>query len=325
MSKPRLLYYEILNYQDSVLKLMHDNFEVIALPDPNHDNDDMLRTIEIAMAPLAYEFGKDKINHCPNLKLIASSTLSIPHIDMVYAESKGIKVCSLADEKEFLYSVTPTAELTWGLIIALTRRIPWAHKSVCSGGWYGRYFGRKTPRMLSKMTLGILGLGRLGSMTASYGTAFGMKVYYFSPNSRNKAYERCETLEELAMVSDVLSVHAHLTPSTEKIIDRAFIQSMRAGSFIVNNARGALIDESALLEALEAGHLAGAALDVLSDEYQPSFKYNLKDNPLVKYAVEHDNLLITPHYAGATVDAWEKTQMRLLQKVIFTYFDKRSS
>lgn len=315
MSYHKLLYYEILNFQNNVLKLMNDNFQVITLPDPKRDTNDILKNVEIGMAPLGFNFDRRKIDACPKLKIIASSTLSTPHIDVEYAKSKGINVVSLSNEKEFLETITPTAELTWGLIISLARKIPWAHKAACAGEWNGRQFGRSTPHMLSQMKLGIIGLGRLGSLVASYGKAFGMRVYYYSPSSRNASYERCATLLELAEHSDIISIHAHLLPQTERIISRNFIHVMKQGSFIVNTARGALIDEDALLEGLGSGHLGGAALDVLADEYQSDFKIKLNDSPLVKYAREHDNLIITPHYAGATVDAWVKTQTRTIELV----------
>lgn len=315
MFKPRLLYYEIFNYHDSVLKLMEENFQVISLPDPNYDTDDILHTIDALIAPLGFHCNRVKIDRCPELKVIASSTLSVPHIDVDYAQSKGIKVCSLSGQKELLKDITPTAELAWGLVIAVTRRIPWAHKAVCAGEWDGRHFGRRTSRMLSAMTLGIVGLGRLGSLVASYGNAFGMKVYYYSPISRNAAYERCPTLLELAKCSDIVSVHAHHKSDTERLINKEFIYAMKPSSFIVNTSRGELIDEPALLEALESGHLGGVALDVLAGEYRSDFKSKLKDSPLVKYARMHDNLILTPHYGGATVDAWIKTQKRTIELI----------
>ena len=320
MARIRLLYYDILQYHPSVLERMHEKFEVVSLADPRHDTDDVLAEIDVVLAPLGFPFDKAKIDRCPNLKIIASSTLRVPHIDVEYAAKKRIEVCWLSDEhKEFLNTITPTAELTWGLIIAITRKIPWAHSDVCNGKWEGRSFGRQTPQMLSNMSLGIVGLGRLGSLVASYGKEFGMDVYYFSPKSQNPGYKRCNTLLDLAGVSDVVSIHAHHTPATERMIGAEFLSAMKPGSYLVNTARGAILDENALLKALESGHIAGAALDVLADEYKPEFRTDLKNSPLVKYAKEHGNLIITPHYAGGTVDAWLKTQNKTIELVIETY------
>lgn len=296
---------------------MGAHFHIISLPNPDHDTGEILQSVEVGMAPLGYPFGRDKIDRCPNLRVIASSTLSVPHIDVGYACSKDIRVCWLSeDQRDFLETITPTAELCWSFIIAVTRRIPWAHKAVCEGNWDGRSFGSKTPRMLSNMTLGILGLGRLGSKVATYGKAFGMDVYYFSPRSENPDYHKCHSPLDLAKHSDIVSVHAHHTPETERMISDKFFSAMRPGSYFVNTARGVLVDESALLAALQSGHLAGAALDVLADEYTPSFRSSLTNHALVQYARTHDNLIITPHYAGATVDAWIMTQSRTIELVL---------
>lgn len=311
------LYYDILRYQEATLSLIEQNFNMMKLPDPDYDTDDVLGNIEVAMAPLGFPFDRKKIDRCPNLKVIGSSTLSIPHIDANYAESKGVRVCFLDNEqKVFLDAITPTAELAWGLIIAITRKIPWAHRDVCNGEWSGRSFGRRTPRMLSQMTLGVVGLGRLGSLVASYGKAFGMEVNYYSPVSRDIRYYSCTSLKELAECSDIVSIHAQQNPETEGLISNEFMAAMKPGSFIINTSRGELIDENALLNCLESGHLGGAALDVLAGEYKQGFKSKLNENPLVKYARTHDNLILTPHYGGATVDAWIKTEKKTIGLIL---------
>ena len=167
--------------------------------------------------------------------------------------------------------------------------------------------------MLSNMSLGIIGLGRLGTLVASYGKEFGMDVYYFSPKSQNSEYKRCNTLVELAEVADIVSIHAHHTRDTEKMIGEEFLNAMKPGSYLVNTARGAIVNEQALLEALNSGYLAGAAVDVYADEYKSNFVSKLGQSPLVEYAKIHDNLILTPHYAGATVDAWEMTQTKIIE------------
>ena len=316
MPKPKLLYYSVLNYLPSVLDFLNKQFDVATIFDPDCDGGNVEPEIEIIIAPLDFRFDENRLSRFENLKVIASSTLSIPHIDKVYCEQNGIRICHLGHERDWLNAITPTAEVTWGLIIALTRKIPWAFKSVCAGEWRGRSFGRKTSRMLSNMTLGIIGLGRIGSLVASYGSAFGMTVYYFSPSAVDPAYTRCETLTDLAKMSDVVSLHAHLTAETKKMIDEQFFNVMKPGSFFINTARGAIVDEDALLAALENGRLAGAALDVFAQEYQPDFQTSLSKSPLIQYAKSHDNLLITPHYAGATVDAWEMTQRKIIELII---------
>jgi D-3-phosphoglycerate dehydrogenase len=316
MGRPVLIYFECLQYLEETLGRLGENFRVISFPDPSHETGDALNKAEVLMAPLGFECGPERIDKCPNLKVIASSTLSVPHIDVEYARSKGIRVCWFEGETELLATITPTAELAFGLIIAITRHLPWAHNAACERRWGGRPFGQRTPRMLSRMTLGILGLGRLGSLVASYGKAFGMEVLYYSPNSANRDHTRCDSPEELAARSDIVSLHAHHTPETERIVDRGFLAAMPEGSFLVNTARGELVDEEALLEALRSGHLAGAALDVLAGEFDPGFRDRLAEGPLVAYAREHENLIITPHYGGSTMDSWETLENKIVELVL---------
>ena len=311
--KPVLVYYDLLGYLPEVLDKVDAHFERVSLPDPGHDNDEALSRAEVLMAPLGHPVDRAKMDRCPNLKVIASSTLSVPHVDLDEAARRGIAVVHLGAERQFMWKVTPTVEVAWGLIIALTRHMPLALRQAKARNRSGRGLGQMTPRMLSRMTLGIVGLGRLGTLTAEKAPAFGMRVAYYSPTSRDDRFTRCETLTELAGACDVVSLHAHHTPRTTGMIGEEFFRAMRPGSYLVNTARGELVDEDALLRALDSGHLAGAALDVVSGEHTPGFKDRLKDHPLLAYARKHDNLIITPHYAGATRDAWAMTQTRTVE------------
>jgi len=174
--KKSLLYYRILNYQPANLELLKKQFNVILLNNPDYDTEKILADVDVILAPLGYFFGREKIDIAKNLKIIASNTTSEPHIDVKYAEKNGINVISLKRYPDFLKTITPTAEHTMGLILAVMRRIPWAFDSVLDGVWNRRLFGAKG--MLSQMSLGIVGLGRLGSLVAKYAVAFGMDVYY---------------------------------------------------------------------------------------------------------------------------------------------------
>ena len=316
MNMPKLLYYELFDFQAENIKYMEDNFDFLSLPGPNNDTDKILQKAEVIFAPMGFAFNKNKIDKCKSLQVIASPTTDVPHIDANYARERNISICSLKDEKDFLSSITSTAELTWGLILAVTRRIPRAHASVCQGKWDGRAFGKYTPQMLSNMSLGIVGLGRLGSLVAMYGKCFKMEVYYYDPYVNNNQYGRCDDLYDLAAASDIVSIHAYLTEETENLIDRKFINFMPKGSYIINTARGGIVDESALLEGLQSGHLGGAGLDMLKDEHLQGFKQILIEHPLIEYAKSHDNLIITPKIGGCTLDAWGKTERHIIDITI---------
>jgi phosphoglycerate dehydrogenase-like enzyme len=305
------LYYRILQYQPENLKFLHDHFRVIEIADPDADREEILAEVDLCFAPLGYYFDRAKMELCPRLRAIATNTTGVPHIDVKEAAARNIPVFSLEKEVEFLGTITPTAEHTWGLLLALMRRSPWAHAAVLQGGWNRRPFG--APRMLSRMSLGLVGCGRLGRMVGRYGLAFGMQVAFFDPyvDDYPPGFEKLGTAGELVAVSDVVSLHAPANESTYKMVNRDLLEKFKIGSYLVNTARGELVDEAALLEMLQTGRLKGAALDVLDGEFVPGFQ--VSSHPLVAYAQGHDNLLLTPHIGGSTIDAWRETERRVIE------------
>ena len=170
------------------------------------------------------------------------------------------------------------------------------------------------------MRLGIVGLGRLGRMVARFGQAFEMEVRYFDPKNPTAEVNvgRADSLLDLVSWADVVSLHAPATPETCHLIDRRVLETFRRGSWFINTARGELVDEVALVDLLERGHIAGAAMDVLDGEYGPSF--DVASHPLVRYARQHDNLILTPHIGGSTRDAWGETERRVIERAI-TFFE----
>ncbi|MBF0343332.1 MAG: hydroxyacid dehydrogenase [Nitrospirae bacterium] len=314
--KPKILYYSVLDFQQATMDYMNQHFDVVVLPDPNCDSEEMLVTTEAIFAPMGFPCDKKKIDMCPKLRVIGTPTTGELHIDVEYANEKKIIICSLKNQKELLYNITSTAELTWGLVLAITRKIPWAFESVCKGQWSGKEFGRQTPRMLSAMTLGIVGLGRLGSWVAKYGESFKMKVLYYDPYITDDRFMKCDNLIDLARQSDIVSIHVHLSNETRNLIGDDFISSMPGGGYIINTARGGVLNEESLMDALQDGHLAGAALDMIEGEHLYGFKDSLSEHPLIRYANTHDNLLITPKIGGATRDAWEITEKKIIKLIM---------
>ena len=295
-SKPVALYYSILKYQPQNRRRLKAECEV-------------LQRVDVLFAPLGYHVGPDVIDACPRLKVIASNTTGHPHIDVAYARLKGIAIACLKFAPDFLRLITPTAELAWGLIIALTRNIVPAHRAVLSGQWDRRPFG--APAMLSNMSLGVIGHGRLGRMVASYGKAFGMKkIGFFDPyvEFSDVGAKRFGSLEGLVSAHDIVSVHVHHEPETEGMFNHDIFREFKKGAYFINTARGELVDWDSLLEVLSSGHLAGAALDVFEGEIEIGFQNGFVSHPLLQYAREHDNLVITPHIGGSTLDAWSQTE-----------------
>lgn len=316
--KPVAVYYRMLQYRPENLETLHAAFDVIELETPADDSDAVLRRAKLCFAPLGYRFDAAKMDRCPALRAIATNTTGVPHIDMETAESRGIQVFSLKDEQAFLDTITPTAEHAWGLLLALMRRTRQASQSVLAGQWNRRPFGASA--MLSRLSLGIIGYGRLGRRVARYGRAFDMPVRFYDPVPRTgePGVEAVASLEELVSGADAVSLHAPAIPATKGLISADIFRRFKPGSYFINTARAEIVDENALLEELESGHLAGAALDVLDGEFTPGF--DAGNHPLVAYARKHDNLLITPHIGGSTLDAWRETERRVIDMAL-TYFD----
>lgn len=265
---------------------------------------------DILFVRLGLRVDSEVIRAAPNLIAIATPTTGLDHIDLEAAQRRNIAVLSLKGERAFLEKVTSTAEHTFALLLALVRRIPQAVRAVERYEWRRDVF---RGRELNGKTFGIIGFGRLGSMVARYALAFGMRVLAYDPYVTHipVSIEHCATLQELLSRSDIISLHVDLRPETIALIDEKAFAQMKRGAILVNTARGAVIDEGALLEALENGHLAGAALDVLADEAAVQRR---AVHPLIEYARTHDNLIITPHIGGASQEAIEKADLFLVEK-----------
>ena len=311
--KPRVLYYEVLEFLPENQKRLEGCFDLVRLESPDRDTPELLSTLDAVVAPLKYQWDAAKIDAGAKLRVIASCTGLNAHIDVDHANARGIKVIHLQGEFEDM-RITSTPEHTFGLILNLTRRVPWAHKAVVSEQWNRNDW--VATRMLSNSELGIVGLGRVGQRVAGYGTGFGMKVRYFDPyvdGSPVEGVSRVATLEELVAQSDIVTLHVMLSEENRNLINKNVLDRFRSGSFLINAARGPLVDSAALLEALEHGPLAGAALDVIPEEFDHDFTGDVGDHPLVQYARMHDNLLITPHIAGSTLDSWGSCQVRIIE------------
>jgi D-3-phosphoglycerate dehydrogenase len=264
---------------------------------------------EALMVRLQLRVTGEMITNSPNLKAIFSPTTGLDHIDVHVARSCNVAVFSLQGENAFLRTVHSTAEHTFALLLSLIRNIPSAVEAVKQNRWEPyRHRGYE----LKGRTLGIIGCGRLGIMVAKFGHAFGMHVLGYDPYIKRfpKSVRRCATLDALLHESEILSIHVPLNETTMRMIDARELALLPRGAFLVNTSRGAVVDEHALIDSLEQEHLAGAAVDVLTDEHL----IVTTGHPLIEHAKTHSNLLITPHIAGDTWEAVEKTDMFVIDK-----------
>jgi D-3-phosphoglycerate dehydrogenase len=314
--KKTAVYYEVLNFTPENLAFLKEQFAVTTLRDPSVLNSEVLHECRVLFAPMGFRCDRDVIEHAPGLEVIATCTTGTSHIDVEAARRRGVDVVSLHGEADMLNAVTPTAELTIGLVVAVTRNLFAAVDVTRRGQWRRTGFG--APAMLSRMTLGIAGMGRLGRMVAKTAHAMGMKVSYYNPRVVHESdwpYTRARTLEELVGANDVITVHAGPAENNRHMFNAALFSRFKPGSYFVNTARGEFVDSNALIEALDKRIIAGAALDVLDGEFEPGFDRHAQDHPLLRYAQRHGNLIITPHIAGSTKDAWTTVQRFVIDKV----------
>ena len=259
---------------------------------------------------LKHNINHEIINNASKLKCIITPTTGLNHIDLEKAKEKNIEVLSLFGETEFLETITATAELTWGILLSLLRKIPYATQSVINNNWHrDRFYGIE----LKDKTLGIIGYGRLGKMVANYGKAFKMNVVAYDINPKERKDIIFLSLDKLLRMSDIVSIHLPLNKNTKNFADRKFFKNLKKGSILINTSRGEIINENELFLALKNKNILGAAVDVLSEECSENENW-LKNNVLRKYAEYNENLIITPHIGGVTHDSVNKTNDFIINK-----------
>lgn len=271
-----------------------------------------VRDINVLWVRLRHKIDADVIAAAQQLNIIVTPTTGLNHIDLGEAQQRGIQVLSLQGEGEFLQDVRATAEHTVGLLFSLLRQIPEALAHVQQGQWDRDSF---KGRELYGKTIGIVGYGRLGKIVARYVRAFDTRVLTADPYVDAGSLESFVTLvplSELLEASDVVTLHVNLCDATRNFFGPNQFAAMKRGAWFVNTSRGEVVDEEALLSALESGRLAGAALDVLCDESSKG----MPGHPLVAYARKQRNLIITPHLGGCTNESMEKTECFLANHLV---------
>lgn len=269
---------------------------------------------DAAVIGLGLNFDRNILSKAKNLKVIATATTGLDHIDMIAAKEQGIEILSLRGEEEFLSSITSTAELAFGLLLDLSRQISHSFESVKNYQWERESFRGHS---LSQKVLGIVGFGRLGKMMARYGQAFGMRVIACDPFIDKKVFQEqsveAVAFETLLSESDAISIHVHLNADTENMFSESVFSSMKSGALLINTSRGKIVNEEDIKKALESGTLGGYATDVLTDEV--GFEKNFSSHPLVEYAKTHSNCIITPHIGGMTYESREATDIFIVKKL----------
>ena len=248
---------------------------------------------------LTDKIGADIISHAKNLKIIANYGAGFNNIDVAHARQKGVWVTNTPG---VLHETT--ADLTWAMILGVARRIVPADKYTREGkfkGWQAKLF---LGGDVYGKTLGVIGCGEIGKAVARRALGFNMRVLYYQRNRLPDDIEKqlnadFVTLEFLLRQSDFVSPHVPLTDSTQHMISKEQLAMMKKTAYLIHTARGKVVDDRALVEALKAGELAGAALDVYENEPE-----------LTEGMTELDNLLLLPHIGSASTDT--RNSMALL-------------
>jgi D-3-phosphoglycerate dehydrogenase len=233
----------------------------------------------------------------PKLKVVGRHGVGVDAIDLQAAKARGIVVCNTPDA-----NLESVAEQAVGFMLAISKQILRADTALRQSRWNVRY--EYIGQELFRRTLGLVGMGRIGSRVAEIcHLAFQMPVLYYDvvayPDLEEKLHAKKVSLEEVLEQADYVSLHVPLLPSTKGLIGKDQLARMKPGAILINTARGGVVDETALIEALDSGHLGGAGLDVFATEPTPA------DNPLFN----SEKVVLTPHMAAHTDDALKAMSM----------------
>ena len=283
---------------DSGLQLLRARYEVVE--DFESPLEDVIGDFDAIIVRSATKLDAGLIERGRRLKVIGRAGVGVDNVDVDAATRRGIVVANAPEA-----TVVSAAEHTIALLLALARNVPQAHASLTGGAWErSRFAGIE----LAGKTLGVLGLGRIGWQVARRALALGLRVVAYDPfvsldRFRELGVEPAATVEDVYAEADLITLHLPLNEQTERLLDREAFERMRDGVRIVNAARGGLIDEEALAEAIRSGKVAGAALDVFQSE------------PYTGPLLALEQVVVTPHLAGSTNEAQDRAGTIIAEQV----------
>jgi len=303
VSKPVVLIAEVLS--PATIEALGPDFDVRDVD--GTDREALFAALADADAVLvrsATRIDAEALSHAPRLKVVARAGVGLDNVDIPAATAAGVMVVNAPTS-----NIVSAAELTVGHILSLARRIPAAHASLSGGAWKRSSF---TGAELFEKTVGIVGLGRIGALVAARLNAFDMRVVAYDPYVTSARAQQLGvqlvSLDELVAEADFLTIHMPKTPETTGMIGAEQFKAMKPTAFVVNVARGGLIDEAALHEALVAGEIAGAGLDVFTSE-PPA------EGGTAQALLGLPNVVVTPHLGASTEEAQEKAGVSVARSV----------
>jgi D-3-phosphoglycerate dehydrogenase len=295
--RPRVLVRETI--AESGVELLRSRFDVDV--DGESDLAETIGGYDAIVIRSATKLTADLIGRADRLKVIGRAGVGVDNVDVAAATRRGIVVANAPES-----TVVSAAEHTVGLLLALSRNIPQAHAALKEGRWERKKWGGIE---LADKTLGVLGFGRIGQQVSRRALGLSMRVVAYDPfvsaeRFRELGVERVETTDEVLAAADFLTLHLPLTDETRGFLNREALAKTKPGVRIVNAARGALVDEEALAEAVRSGQVAGAALDVYSKEPY--------EGPLL----ELDGIVATPHLAASTEEAQDRAGLIVAEQIV---------
>ncbi len=240
-----------------------------------------------------------------NVRVICTASTGLNHIDMSHCDSAGVRVISITREIDTIKKITSTAELSFAFLLSAVRHLPQAQRGARSGVWsWMPYLGRQ----VKDLTVGIVGLGRLGQMMAGFCASFGARVKYIDPFVESDKYERVPDLRSLFETCDAVSLHVHVKHDTRGMINEEILKRGKS-VVLINTSRGEIVNEQDVEAALIAGFLSHYSTDVLADEFG-----DVTQSPLLKLP---DHLFtVTPHIGGSTVGAQSVAYHRAIDLLV---------
>jgi D-3-phosphoglycerate dehydrogenase len=303
MSKPVVLIAEELS--PATIAVLGDQFEIRNCDGANRS--ELLSNLATANAVLirsATKMDAEAVAAAPNLKIIARAGVGLDNVDVPAATAAGVLVVNAPTS-----NIVSAAELAVSLLLAVARNVVPANLALKNGQWKRSQFGGVE---LQGKTVGIIGMGKIGMLVAQRLAGFDMKFVAYDPYVKAAPSGGPEikmvSLDELLAESDFVTIHIPKTSETAGLIDSAALAKMKPSAFVINAARGGVLDESALFDALKAGTIAGAGLDVYATE-------PCTDSPL--FAL--DNVVATPHLGASTEEAQEKAGVAVAESVVAAF------
>ena len=301
MPKPKV--YVTRELSERGLKIIKENFDAEVWPEyappPKKVIIEKAKNVDALVTLLSDKIDAEVFEAAPNLKIVAQMAVGFDNIDVQEATKRSIYVTNTPE-----VLTETTADFAWALLMTVARRVAEADKYVRAGQWKVAWHpSMMLGRDVHGATIGIVGAGRIGYALAKRAKGFDMKILYYDviprPEMEKELGAKPVNLDELLKESDFVSIHVSLMKETQHLINAEKLRLMKRTAYLINNARGPIVDEKALYRALKEGRIAGAGLDVFEQEPTPV------DNPLLKL----DNVVVAPHISSAS----QETRSRMAE------------